>query len=229
MMFAAASRLSMRRSRFMPWRAKSIQQPDEITLLHRIVHVCASYRGLRYGRFSAYDPSCWTTPSEHTNLRLGSSSGCALTSSNGIPAAHRSHSAPCVLAPAASQMARSRADYSRCADVPYLHRGRCMCPAAVHLGSPFARWSARLVFSCGKQYRSPKLQAEAKQEITAMPGQYRWGANRLAEGLETAVANGLTSVLLFGVLGVRFRDRCASICSLAYHAVLGLLWPPRHE
>lgn len=48
-------------------------------------------------------------------------------SSNGIPAAHGSHSAPCVLAPAASQMARARADYSRCADVPYLHRGRCMC------------------------------------------------------------------------------------------------------
>jgi hypothetical protein len=104
------------------------------------VHGCASYQGLRHGKVDAYNQSCNYTTSKHTNSRLRSHSGCALTSSsNGIRAAHESHSTPCVLAPAAAQMARPRADYSRCADVPDLHCGRCMCPATLLSGSPFAR------------------------------------------------------------------------------------------
>lgn len=42
---------------------------------------------------------------------------------------------------------------------------------------------------------------DAKQAIGAMPGQYRWGVNRLEEALGEAVKNGLTSIILFGVLG----------------------------
>lgn len=42
---------------------------------------------------------------------------------------------------------------------------------------------------------------DAKQEIGAMPGQFRWGVNRLKEALTEPVANGLTSIILFGVLG----------------------------
>jgi delta-aminolevulinic acid dehydratase/porphobilinogen synthase len=42
-----------------------------------------------------------------------------------------------------------------------------------------------------------------KQAITAMPGQYRYGVNTLVKDLAPMVAHGLSSVLLFGVLGVR--------------------------
>ena len=48
----------------------------------------------------------------------------------------------------------------------------------------------------------PGLQDDAKQEITAMPGQFRWGVKRLAEALSEPVADGLQSVIIFGVLGV---------------------------
>jgi len=41
--------------------------------------------------------------------------------------------------------------------------------------------------------------SDARQEINGMPGQYRWGVNRLEEALSSAVADGLRSVLLFGV------------------------------
>jgi porphobilinogen synthase len=40
---------------------------------------------------------------------------------------------------------------------------------------------------------------DARQEISAMPGQCRWGVNRLGDALDEAVADGLRSVLLFGV------------------------------
>eukprot|EP01083_Nonionella_stella_P304142 1055561_1 len=40
---------------------------------------------------------------------------------------------------------------------------------------------------------------DSKQEITSMPEQYRWGVNRLSELLDPLVANGLASVLIFGV------------------------------
>ena len=45
-----------------------------------------------------------------------------------------------------------------------------------------------------------------------MPGQYRWGVNRLKEALAEAVADGLAAVLLFGVVNV----------SVA-HGVIGML------
>ena len=40
---------------------------------------------------------------------------------------------------------------------------------------------------------------EAEQEISGMPGIYRFGVNRLENHLKSAVAAGLSSVLLFGV------------------------------
>ena len=40
---------------------------------------------------------------------------------------------------------------------------------------------------------------EAEQEIGGMPGIYRFGVNRLENHLKSAVAAGLSSVLLFGV------------------------------
>lgn len=43
----------------------------------------------------------------------------------------------------------------------------------------------------------------ARQEIGAMPGQARWGVDRLGEALDEPVKNGLSAVLLFGVIDVR--------------------------
>lgn len=40
---------------------------------------------------------------------------------------------------------------------------------------------------------------ELEQEISGMPGIYRYGVNRLENHLKPAVAAGLSSVLLFGV------------------------------
>ena len=40
---------------------------------------------------------------------------------------------------------------------------------------------------------------EAEQEISGMPGIYRFGVNRLENHLQPAVEAGLNSVLLFGV------------------------------
>lgn len=42
----------------------------------------------------------------------------------------------------------------------------------------------------------------AKQEISSMPGQFRWGVNRLNEALSQPVQDGLKCVILFGVLDV---------------------------
>lgn len=39
----------------------------------------------------------------------------------------------------------------------------------------------------------------ARVEIKSLPGQCRWGLDRLKELLEPLVAKGLTSVLIFGV------------------------------
>lgn len=47
------------------------------------------------------------------------------------------------------------------------------------------------------------VQDSAKQAIGSMPDQYRWGVARLAEALDEPVADGLTAVLLFGVIDVR--------------------------
>ena len=41
----------------------------------------------------------------------------------------------------------------------------------------------------------------AKEAIEAMPGQYRWGVDRVKEALAPMVKNGLRAVLLFGVPG----------------------------
>jgi len=43
-------------------------------------------------------------------------------------------------------------------------------------------------------------EADAKQEITSMPEQYRWGVNRLSELIDPLMKKGLSSVLIFGVL-----------------------------
>lgn len=40
---------------------------------------------------------------------------------------------------------------------------------------------------------------DAVQQIKSMPGQYRYGVNRLEEALRPLVAKGLKAVLLFGV------------------------------
>ena len=40
---------------------------------------------------------------------------------------------------------------------------------------------------------------DAVEEITSLPGQARYGVNRLVEALTPIVNNGLDSVLLFGV------------------------------
>jgi delta-aminolevulinic acid dehydratase/porphobilinogen synthase len=46
------------------------------------------------------------------------------------------------------------------------------------------------------------LQDSAKEEIRALPGQYRWGVDRLVEGFTDLVAAGLKTVLVFGVVSV---------------------------
>ena len=69
---------------------------------------------------------------------------------------------------------------------------------------------------------------EAREEIGAMPGQCRWGVNRLAEALDGAVADGLRSVLLFGVPGggkdaaASTADRDDSPVPLALHRLRAL-------
>lgn len=45
-------------------------------------------------------------------------------------------------------------------------------------------------------------QDNAKQPIAAMPGQGRWGVNTVCEALDGPVRDGLSAVLLFGVLDV---------------------------
>jgi porphobilinogen synthase len=43
-------------------------------------------------------------------------------------------------------------------------------------------------------------EANAKEAVASLPGQYRWGVDRLEEMLRPLVAQGLRSVLLFGVV-----------------------------
>jgi porphobilinogen synthase len=57
----------------------------------------------------------------------------------------------------------------------------------------------------------------AMQPIGAMPGQYRWGVNRLEEALGEAVKNGLTSIILFGVLGVRKPGNLTEDATITEH------------
>lgn len=57
------------------------------------------------------------------------------------------------------------------------------------------------------------MQDDAKQPIGAMPGQFRWGVNKLPEALDEPVADGLSAVLLFGVLDVRRRIRSRQLAT----------------
>ncbi len=81
-------------------------------------------------------------------------------------------------------------------NVPYSHR---LHPG---YGHPLLReWQAESTFTAS-QLIYPLFLVEdpdARQEIGAMPGQCRWGVNRLTEALDDAVSNGLRAVLLFGV------------------------------
>jgi porphobilinogen synthase len=55
---------------------------------------------------------------------------------------------------------------------------------------------------------------DAKQEIKALPGQYRWGVNKLAELLDPLVKKGLQSILIFGVLGnSKLKDNRATFAT----------------
>lgn len=57
---------------------------------------------------------------------------------------------------------------------------------------------------------------DAKQVIGSMPGQFRWGVNRLPEALDEPVANGLAAVLLFGVIDdAAKKDGTASCADIA--------------
>jgi len=49
---------------------------------------------------------------------------------------------------------------------------------------------------------------DASEVIASLPGQRRWGVNRLEEFLSPLVKKGLTSVILFGVplKGVKVRS-----------------------
>lgn len=43
-------------------------------------------------------------------------------------------------------------------------------------------------------------ETSSRTEIPSLPGQYRWSVDRLPELIEPLMANGLRSVLLFGVV-----------------------------
>ncbi|KAL1925029.1 uncharacterized protein VTP21DRAFT_4683 [Calcarisporiella thermophila] len=47
---------------------------------------------------------------------------------------------------------------------------------------------------------------DAKVEIPSLPGQYRWGVNRLKDYLSPLISKGLKSVILFGVPGREKKD-----------------------
>jgi len=51
---------------------------------------------------------------------------------------------------------------------------------------------------------------DAVQEIASMPGVARYGLNRLKMHLEPLVANGLSSILLFGVIDTLTKVRKSS-------------------
>lgn len=52
-----------------------------------------------------------------------------------------------------------------------------------------------------------------KQEIQSLPGQYRWGVDRLAELLDPLIPLGLRSVLLFGVVTKHDKDLIGSFAT----------------
>lgn len=61
----------------------------------------------------------------------------------------------------------------------------------------------------------------AKQEIKSMPGQHRWGVNRLREALDVPVARGLKSVILFGVIDdEKKKDETGSAADAASSPVI---------
>lgn len=54
--------------------------------------------------------------------------------------------------------------------------------------------------------------AQASVEIPTLPGQRRWGVDRLEEFLSPLVAKGLESVILFGV-----PLNCAKVCLFIFY------------
>jgi porphobilinogen synthase len=64
---------------------------------------------------------------------------------------------------------------------------------------------------------------DAREDIAAMPGQARWGVNRLEEALHDVVAAGLRAVLLFGVPASGDKDGRASSAGDERNPVLGAL------
>lgn len=52
---------------------------------------------------------------------------------------------------------------------------------------------------------------EAEEEIVGLPGQKRWGVNRLAAHLEPLMRKGLKCVLLFGVVDAADKDEIGTI------------------
>jgi porphobilinogen synthase len=49
-----------------------------------------------------------------------------------------------------------------------------------------------------------------KQDILAMPGQYRWSADRLPEVIQEMLRLGIPAILLFGVPDASVKDECGS-------------------
>lgn len=65
---------------------------------------------------------------------------------------------------------------------------------------------------------------DAKQDIPSMPGQSRWGVNRLCDALKGPVAEGLSAVLLFGVINAPERkDRSGSWADTEDSPVIGAI------
>lgn len=67
------------------------------------------------------------------------------------------------------------------------------------------------------------LQEDAKQAIGSMPGQFRWGVNKLPEALDEPVKDGLAAVLLFGVLDVRVT-KGGPVEAISWEAVARGAW-----
>ncbi len=67
--------------------------------------------------------------------------------------------------------------------------------------------------------------ADAQEEIGAMPGQYRWGVDRLEAALRPLVRKGLRAVLLFGVpsTGKDGRASCADAANSPVVQAVGVL------
>jgi porphobilinogen synthase len=59
-----------------------------------------------------------------------------------------------------------------------------------------------------------------KTPIPAMPGQYRYGIDTLAEEFDPLVANGLESIILFGVPGDETKDGIGSAADMSTSPVI---------